>query len=170
MRRNPNIIYADLRTVDSAKKFGRIKDRPLSTGASWALVGDPLPQQVLSYFGCAYGRSYGASAFEVTLILSSLRFTPFISLCPQSAIKKHVGLRGGRIGLGFDVHGERQYFSIFRACLRGVTESQEPPRPPSPGPTVVVYKREAINTTDGSDWSEIPIRLVGSHPLWGHHL
>ncbi|KAI0725727.1 nicotinamide N-methyltransferase [Fomitopsis betulina] len=46
----------------------------------------------------------------------------------------------------------------------------EPPRPPSPGPTVVVYKREAINTTDGSDWSEIPIRLVGSHPLWGHHL
>ncbi|KZT66547.1 nicotinamide N-methyltransferase [Daedalea quercina L-15889] len=44
----------------------------------------------------------------------------------------------------------------------------EPPRPPSPAPTTVIYKREARDDTQ--DWSEITIRLVGSHPLWGHYL
>ncbi|EPS95315.1 hypothetical protein FOMPIDRAFT_1168809 [Fomitopsis schrenkii] len=46
----------------------------------------------------------------------------------------------------------------------------EPPRPPSPKPTLAVYKREGVNTDKEWDWSEISIRLVGSHPLWGHHL
>ncbi|KAI0330069.1 hypothetical protein GY45DRAFT_1354153 [Cubamyces sp. BRFM 1775] len=43
----------------------------------------------------------------------------------------------------------------------------EPPRPPSPEPTVTTYTREKqANDT----WTTIDIRLVGSHPLWGHHL
>ncbi|KAJ7672655.1 nicotinamide N-methyltransferase [Mycena rosella] len=44
----------------------------------------------------------------------------------------------------------------------------EEARPPTPEPTVTVYERE-----DGlvdNDWYDIKIRLVGSHPLWGHHL
>ncbi|OBZ77623.1 Protein N-methyltransferase NNT1 [Grifola frondosa] len=51
----------------------------------------------------------------------------------------------------------------------------EPPRPPSPEPTIAVYSRDkfhnakSINNTQ-DDWSNIEIRLVGSHPLWGHHL
>ncbi|KAJ7890664.1 nicotinamide N-methyltransferase [Mycena olivaceomarginata] len=44
----------------------------------------------------------------------------------------------------------------------------EEPRPPTPEPTVTVYERDADITS--SDWREIKIRLVGSHPLWGHHL
>ncbi|KAH9855647.1 putative methyltransferase-domain-containing protein [Lenzites betulinus] len=44
----------------------------------------------------------------------------------------------------------------------------EPPRPPSPEPTVTTYTRE--RQTDHGDWTVIDIRLVGSHPLWGHHL
>ncbi|KAI0634978.1 putative methyltransferase-domain-containing protein [Trametes polyzona] len=44
----------------------------------------------------------------------------------------------------------------------------EPPRPPSPEPTVTVYTRERQVNPD--EWSTISIRLVGSHPLWGHHL
>ncbi|KIY70044.1 hypothetical protein CYLTODRAFT_442264 [Cylindrobasidium torrendii FP15055 ss-10] len=43
----------------------------------------------------------------------------------------------------------------------------EPERPASPEPTFSVYNRERTNQTD---WSEIKIRLVGSHPLWAHHL
>ncbi|KAI9058036.1 hypothetical protein FKP32DRAFT_1582461 [Trametes sanguinea] len=47
----------------------------------------------------------------------------------------------------------------------------EPPRPPSPEPTVATYTRERRATTSSpDDWSTIDIRLVGSHPLWGHHL
>ncbi|KAJ7077859.1 nicotinamide N-methyltransferase [Mycena belliarum] len=45
---------------------------------------------------------------------------------------------------------------------------KEEPRPPTPEPTFEVYERE-----DGlvfNDWHNIKIRLVGSHPLWGHHL
>ncbi|KAI0819453.1 putative methyltransferase-domain-containing protein [Trametes gibbosa] len=45
---------------------------------------------------------------------------------------------------------------------------KEPTRPPSPEPTVTTYTRE--RQTDPTDWSSIEIRLVGSHPLWGHHL
>ncbi|KAJ6591686.1 putative methyltransferase-domain-containing protein [Mycena vulgaris] len=44
----------------------------------------------------------------------------------------------------------------------------EEKRPPTPEPTIAVYERE-----DGlvhNDWRDITIRLVGSHPLWGHHL
>ncbi|KAF8216371.1 putative methyltransferase-domain-containing protein [Mycena galopus ATCC 62051] len=44
----------------------------------------------------------------------------------------------------------------------------EEPRPPSPEPTVAVYERDADIAS--LDWREIKIRLVGSHPLWGHHL
>ncbi|KAI0825951.1 putative methyltransferase-domain-containing protein [Irpex lacteus] len=52
----------------------------------------------------------------------------------------------------------------------------EPPRPPSPEPTFATYSRAAnqdnqLHTSEGHDvWSEIEIRLVGSHPLWGHYL
>jgi len=70
----------------------------------------------------------------------------------------------------------------------------EPPRPPSPEPTIAVY--ENITSFDDnlhlhqyqhrhqhrhhhhnhdhdpnlSLWRTISVRLVGSHPLWGHHL
>ncbi|KAI0711566.1 putative methyltransferase-domain-containing protein [Earliella scabrosa] len=44
----------------------------------------------------------------------------------------------------------------------------EPPRPPSPEPTLATYTRE--RTVVGDDWTKIDIRLVGSHPLWGHYL
>ena len=51
---------------------------------------------------------------------------------------------------------------------------QEPPRPPSPEPTIAVYERSVIddNTTvsEQTPWSTITVRLVGSHPLWGHYL
>ncbi|KAF8556676.1 nicotinamide N-methyltransferase [Imleria badia] len=39
----------------------------------------------------------------------------------------------------------------------------EPPRPPTPDPTLSTYSR-------GPGQPDITIRLVGSHPLWGHHL
>ncbi|KAI0077623.1 nicotinamide N-methyltransferase [Panus rudis PR-1116 ss-1] len=45
----------------------------------------------------------------------------------------------------------------------------EPPRPPSPEPTTAIYSRSQENARS-ADWSSIEIRLVGSHPLWGHHL
>ncbi|CAL1709264.1 unnamed protein product [Somion occarium] len=44
----------------------------------------------------------------------------------------------------------------------------EPPRPPTPEPTIATYTRTIH--PQGDDWSKINIRLVGSHPLWGHHL
>ena len=51
---------------------------------------------------------------------------------------------------------------------------QEPPRPPSPEPTIAVYERSVIDdpTTVSAQtpWSTITVRLVGSHPLWGHYL
>ena len=65
---------------------------------------------------------------------------------------------------------------------------QEPPRPPSPEPTTAIYENIIITTTtttttttnheDNHDpdlslvwnWSTISLRLVGSHPLWGHYL
>ncbi|ETW76291.1 hypothetical protein HETIRDRAFT_105796 [Heterobasidion irregulare TC 32-1] len=44
----------------------------------------------------------------------------------------------------------------------------EPERPPSPDPTFSTYTRKrALNKFD---WETIEIRLVGSHPLWGHYL
>ncbi|KDQ17335.1 hypothetical protein BOTBODRAFT_64330 [Botryobasidium botryosum FD-172 SS1] len=45
----------------------------------------------------------------------------------------------------------------------------EPPRPPSPEPTVAVYHRSR-QTRSEDGWDRLLIRLVGSHPLWGHHL
>lgn len=45
----------------------------------------------------------------------------------------------------------------------------EPPRPPSPEPTVETYTRDT-SSTSSRDWSTVQISLVGSHPLWGHHL
>ena len=40
--------------------------------------------------------------------------------------------------------------------------TKEPLRPPTPEPTTAVYDRE--------QGGQIKIRLVGSHPLWGHYL
>lgn len=45
----------------------------------------------------------------------------------------------------------------------------EPPRPPSPEPTIATYTRQRL-PDDPNAWKTIDIRLVGSHPLWGHHL
>ncbi|PCH45119.1 hypothetical protein WOLCODRAFT_78055 [Wolfiporia cocos MD-104 SS10] len=50
---------------------------------------------------------------------------------------------------------------------------QEPPRPPSPEPTTAVYERRPLaadSAAGGHIWARIDIRLVGSHPLWAHHL
>jgi hypothetical protein len=49
---------------------------------------------------------------------------------------------------------------------------QEPPRPPSPEPTVTIYNRDLRHRKDldAADWDRINIRLVGAHPLWGHYL
>ncbi|KAN0129048.1 nicotinamide N-methyltransferase [Lactarius tabidus] len=52
----------------------------------------------------------------------------------------------------------------------------EPPRPPSPEPTIAVYERSVIDdpiagsAPTAHSWSTITVRLVGSHPLWGHYL
>ncbi|TFK68917.1 hypothetical protein BDN72DRAFT_841219 [Pluteus cervinus] len=40
-------------------------------------------------------------------------------------------------------------------------------RPPSPEPTFAVYRR---TDCEAREWKVIKIRLVGSHPLWGHYL
>ncbi|KAF7308625.1 LIM-domain-containing protein [Mycena chlorophos] len=44
----------------------------------------------------------------------------------------------------------------------------EEERPPSPEATVVVYDRD--EDIAATDWRQLKIRLVGSHPLWAHHL
>ncbi|PFH51947.1 hypothetical protein AMATHDRAFT_39859 [Amanita thiersii Skay4041] len=49
----------------------------------------------------------------------------------------------------------------------------EPPRPPSPEPTSAKYVREKASSCESdppSPWTEITVSLVGTHPLWGHHL
>ncbi|KAJ3494154.1 hypothetical protein NLJ89_g10867 [Agrocybe chaxingu] len=46
----------------------------------------------------------------------------------------------------------------------------EPPRPPTPEPTIATYVRDEANIHSEEDWKELKIRLVGSHPLWAHHL
>ena len=46
--------------------------------------------------------------------------------------------------------------------------SKEESRPPSPSPSFDFYHRETENRT--GNWSSVEIRLVGSHPLWGHYL
>ncbi|KAI0341503.1 hypothetical protein BDW22DRAFT_1359091 [Trametopsis cervina] len=51
----------------------------------------------------------------------------------------------------------------------------EPPRPPSPEPTFATYSRAdaqsvQVQNNEYDVWSHIRIRLVGSHPLWGHYL
>ena len=58
--------------------------------------------------------------------------------------------------------------------------AKEPQRPPSPDPTWAVFTRnpetEQRKTAtegkiaSGESWSEVQIRLVGAHPLWGHYL
>ncbi|KAK0210398.1 nicotinamide N-methyltransferase [Desarmillaria ectypa] len=45
----------------------------------------------------------------------------------------------------------------------------EPPRPPTPDPTFSIYQREKASSSV-EDWSVLSIRLVGTHPLWGHYL
>ncbi|KAM5530622.1 hypothetical protein V8D89_004424 [Ganoderma adspersum] len=44
----------------------------------------------------------------------------------------------------------------------------EPPRPPTPEPKKVTYRREC--SMDRTEWSQIDLSLVGSHPLWAHYL
>ncbi|PPQ74708.1 hypothetical protein CVT26_007559 [Gymnopilus dilepis] len=58
------------------------------------------------------------------------------------------------------------------ACLlNGIAPTEkEPPRPPTPEPTVATYTRDAQNLPSDESWREIRIRLVGSHPLWAHYL
>ncbi|KAH9475539.1 Protein N-terminal and lysine N-methyltransferase EFM7 [Psilocybe cubensis] len=46
----------------------------------------------------------------------------------------------------------------------------EPPRPPTPEPTISTYNRDQDKISPDSSWDSIKIRLVGSHPLWAHHL
>ncbi|KAI0269540.1 putative methyltransferase-domain-containing protein [Russula aff. rugulosa BPL654] len=48
----------------------------------------------------------------------------------------------------------------------------EPPRPPSPEPTIADNHHHHHDHDDPnlSLWSTISVRLVGSHPLWGHYL
>ncbi|KAJ7043501.1 nicotinamide N-methyltransferase [Mycena alexandri] len=46
----------------------------------------------------------------------------------------------------------------------------EEERPPTPEATVVVYEREERDGDAQNEWREVKIRLVGAHPLWGHHL
>ncbi|KAG6337187.1 hypothetical protein ID866_1901 [Astraeus odoratus] len=53
----------------------------------------------------------------------------------------------------------------------------EQPRPPTPKATFVSYTRQRRDEGHPGDgplmWdlpAEVSIRLVGSHPLWGHHL
>lgn len=48
--------------------------------------------------------------------------------------------------------------------------AQEPPRPPTPEPTITTFVRDTVNIHHVDDWTEIKIRLVGTHPLWGHYL
>jgi predicted nicotinamide N-methyase len=50
-----------------------------------------------------------------------------------------------------------------------VIVEKEEPRPPTPESTVEVYERELPHSVN-KDWQSIKIRLVGSHPLWGHYL
>jgi len=45
---------------------------------------------------------------------------------------------------------------------------KDEPRPPSPSPSFDRYHRETENRI--GNWSSVEIRLVGSHPLWGHYL
>lgn len=66
-----------------------------------------------------------------------------------------------------------------------ILTKKEPEKTPSPQPTIEVYMRGT--GPDGADvlehssppsqssnrdhaWNKVSIRLVGSHPLWGHHL
>ena len=52
-----------------------------------------------------------------------------------------------------------------------VAEGQEPERPPSPEPTYATYDLPAdLDTPIASTSKSVDIRLVGNHPLWGHHL
>ncbi|KAH7886748.1 putative methyltransferase-domain-containing protein [Phlebopus sp. FC_14] len=51
----------------------------------------------------------------------------------------------------------------------------EPVRPPSPKPTFVTYSRNSFHARQSDErgqasLEDVNIRLVGSHPLWGHHL
>ncbi|KAJ7623308.1 hypothetical protein FB45DRAFT_980249 [Roridomyces roridus] len=44
----------------------------------------------------------------------------------------------------------------------------EEARPPTPEPSFAIYQRDDDLAAD--DWRDMKIRLVGSHPLWGHYL
>ncbi|KAF8220735.1 hypothetical protein L208DRAFT_736660 [Tricholoma matsutake] len=55
-------------------------------------------------------------------------------------------------------------------CPIAHDSNKQPPRPPSPEPTVAKYIRDKSMIRKSDDWSEIEIRLVGTHPLWGNYL
>ncbi|KAH9939183.1 nicotinamide N-methyltransferase [Amylocystis lapponica] len=57
----------------------------------------------------------------------------------------------------------------------------EPPRPSTPEPTLIIYRRNlqegelsegeiVSEVVDESQWTTIEIQLIGTHPLWAHHL
>ncbi|ELU37067.1 nicotinamide N-methyltransferase [Rhizoctonia solani AG-1 IA] len=46
---------------------------------------------------------------------------------------------------------------------------EEPPRPPTPPPTLTTYHRQATRLkSDASEWSTLDLQLVGHHVLWAH--
>ncbi|GAB1526176.1 Protein N-terminal and lysine N-methyltransferase efm7 [Rhizoctonia solani] len=48
---------------------------------------------------------------------------------------------------------------------------EEPPRPPTPPPTLTTYHRQATRLkSDASEWSTLDLQLVGHHVLWAQHL
>jgi len=76
----------------------------------------------------------------------------------------------------------QQFLSPLTICTHvPAWACQEPARPPSPEPTIAVYENiESLNAENHhgyqhhnptpSQWSTISVRLVGTHPLWGHYL
>jgi nicotinamide N-methyltransferase len=59
----------------------------------------------------------------------------------------------------------RSVLPVIDATIHNINliiQLQEPPRPPTPPPTFATYTRNTF--------SDLKIRLVGSHPLWAHHL
>ena len=82
-----------------------------------------------------------------------------------------------------DYYQPHNEFGLLLSFMLNVTCSlhQEPPRPPSPEPTVFTYTRlfhQGQSPSIGGpssdfpylNWTHLEIRLVGSHPLWGHYL
>lgn len=63
-----------------------------------------------------------------------------------------------------------QSVSLHSRLASAINLWKEPPRPPTPEPTIAKYTRDSNQVRSPDDWKEIEIRLVGTHPLWGHYL